>query len=307
MDTRVSYALVGLFVIVLTAAMIAVGLWLGAGIDDTTYARYSVYTTDSVSGLRQGSPVTYRGVGVGTVARIAIDRDNPQRIHLVLNVAAGTPVGADTVATLQMQGITGIGHIELSGSHPGGDPPPTPPGEPYPIIDYRPSLLGRLDTLAIDMLNTLQGLADQLGALLSEENRAAVAETLDNLRRISASFASNEGNLQNLLQRLDSLAVSATRAIEPLPETLAHLDTALDEVEAAAASVDVAAEELAELGATAQTGLATLTERTLPAANALLLQMRQLTQQLSAFSGELARDPSVLLFGPPERAPGPGE
>lgn len=305
MDTRVNYALVGLFVIGFTVAMIAVGLWLGAGIDTTRYQRYSVYTTDSVAGLRQGSPVTYRGVGVGTVERIAIDQDDPQRIHLVLNVAAGTPVGADTVATLQMQGITGIGHIELSGSHPGGDPPPTPPGEAYPIIDYQGSLLGRLDTLAIDMLDTLQGLADQLSALLSEENRTAVTETLENLRRISASVA--EEDLQNLLKRLDGLIAGATRAVEPLPETLAHLDKALNDVEQAAASVAVAGEELAELGETGQTGLTALTERTLPAANALLLQMNQLTRQLSTLGAELARDPSVLLFGPPERAPGPGE
>lgn len=307
MDTRVNYALVGLFVILLTVAMIVAGLWLSAGIDTTEYRRYSVYTTDSVAGLAVDSPVTYRGVGVGRVERIVIDRENPQQIHLVLSVAAGTPVSTDTVATLQMRGITGIGYVNLSGGYPDGRPPQTPPGEPYPVISYKTSFLGRLDTVAIDMLDTLEKLAGQVGALLSKDNRTAVAETLDNLQEISASLAANQGELQGVLNRLDTLIITATQVAETLPSTLARLDATLREVEQAAATVNEAGAELAQLGETGQAGMTTLTERTLPAANALLLQMRQLAQQLSSLTAALANDPSMLIFGPPERRPGPGE
>jgi len=46
---------------------------------------------------------------------------------------------------------------------------------------------------------------------------------------------------------------------------------------------------------------------TLPEAQQLVVEMRELTSSLKRVAGELEQNPSVLLFGRPARKRGPGE
>ena len=109
MESKVKFASVGAFVIVLTLAMIGGALWLSSGkYYRKTYDTYETYMTESVSGLNLNAPVRYRGVDVGRVRTIMLAPDNVEQVRLVLDVERGTPVKEDTLATLQMQGLTGI-------------------------------------------------------------------------------------------------------------------------------------------------------------------------------------------------------
>ena len=75
METKVNQVVVGAFVLVLAAAGIAAVLWLGSGrLSKRQYGIYVSYFTDSVSGLNLHAPVKYRGVAVGSVREIALDR-----------------------------------------------------------------------------------------------------------------------------------------------------------------------------------------------------------------------------------------
>ena len=89
MESRLSYTLVGLFVLVLGSGIIAVTLWLAAGIEDKDYTRYVAYVTESVSGLNPRAPVKTR-VGVGLVSGIELDRQ-PRALRLLLDIETGTP------------------------------------------------------------------------------------------------------------------------------------------------------------------------------------------------------------------------
>ena len=70
--------------------------------------------TESVSGLNPNAPVTYRGVDVGKVREIAIDREDPARVRVLLDIEGGTPVKEDTVAILVSQGITDRYRYEMA-------------------------------------------------------------------------------------------------------------------------------------------------------------------------------------------------
>ena len=54
MEPKVNYLLVGLFVVVLGAASLAVVLWLSKGDYRGVYDRYYTYMRESVSGLSVG-------------------------------------------------------------------------------------------------------------------------------------------------------------------------------------------------------------------------------------------------------------
>ena len=121
MQSKVNYALVGLFAIVLGAFLVGVGFWLTLGGDKTVYDRYLVYFRESVAGLNPKATVGYRGVQVGRVESIRLDPETPDRVEVVLGIERGTPIRRDTIATLSTRGLTGVATIELSG---GGESPP---------------------------------------------------------------------------------------------------------------------------------------------------------------------------------------
>ena len=145
MTPKSSYVLVGLFVLLLGIALIGGILWLSTGGPPKDYDFYLVYMTESVSGLSIDAPVKYKGVNVGRVRDIRLNPNNPEEVRLMLVVLQGTPINADTRATLEVQGLTGVAHVNLGGGETDSPPLLKPRDEPYPVIQSRPSLLVRLD------------------------------------------------------------------------------------------------------------------------------------------------------------------
>ena len=87
----------GLFVLLLGGAFAAAVLWLVARPSDVAYRTYVAHFSESVSGLNVKAAVKYRGVDVGQVRAINLDRDNPERVRILLNIEADTPVKQDTI------------------------------------------------------------------------------------------------------------------------------------------------------------------------------------------------------------------
>ncbi len=85
MSTKVSKAAIGAFVLGAIALLVAGVLVFGAGKFFTTEHKYITYFDGSVKGLNVGSPVTFRGVKVGSVTDISIIA-NPAKRELKIPV-----------------------------------------------------------------------------------------------------------------------------------------------------------------------------------------------------------------------------
>jgi len=135
----VNYALVGAFVLVLGAVLIAGVLWLASGgAFQKKYDLYLAIEDESVAGLNLDAPVKYSGVDVGKVREIHLDPANPVRVILLFAIERGTPIKEDTVAVLKIQGLTGIAYVELSGGARDAPPLGAIEGNPYPVIRTKP-------------------------------------------------------------------------------------------------------------------------------------------------------------------------
>lgn len=107
MEDKVNYSLVGAFVLLLGAALVAGVLWLAAGLGGQQEMEpYQAFIKESVAGLDLDAPVKYLGVDVGKVSQIAIDPQNPQQVRLRFMIQRGTPIRRDSVAVLKTQGLT---------------------------------------------------------------------------------------------------------------------------------------------------------------------------------------------------------
>jgi phospholipid/cholesterol/gamma-HCH transport system substrate-binding protein len=165
MEEKVNFAVVGVFVLVLSAAFIGGVLWLSSGKSyRTSYDIYRIFMTESVAGLNQNAPVRYRGVQVGRVQKIALAPGNVELVQVTLAIESGTPVKTDTVAMLQTQGLTGIAFVELQGGSREAPELLAKDGQPYPVIETGPSLRVRLEDSLVDAAHFLKN-----AALISED------------------------------------------------------------------------------------------------------------------------------------------
>lgn len=308
MEAKVNFAVVGAFVLVLGAALVAGVLWLSSGKSyRKAYDTYLVYMTESVAGLDPDAPVRYRGVQVGVVRRIALAPGNVEQVQLTLDIERGTPVKRDTVAVLRTQGLTGIGHVELTGGTRDSPPLTAGPDEEFPVIRTGPSLMMRLDNAVTALLSNLNRSSESVNALLDEKNRAAFKGLLANLDTLSRTLAARSA-------AIDSTVVNASKAMESTARVTAELPQLVERIRASADAFDRMAEEGARAGANASSALESaraearqFAGETLPEARALIGELRELSASLRNLSEQIERNPSMLIRGKAATRPGPGE
>lgn len=293
MNTKVNYTLVGLFVVLLTAVMLVVGVWLSYGLHAKHYNDYLVYMNESVSGLTVKAPVKYMGVDIGMVAEIGLRHDNPQQVRVLLALEEGTPVNVSTTATLNTQGLTGIAYLELKSSKPNAPPLRPRMGSRYPVIKAAPSLMFRLDTALDDLSSNIKTITHGLNRILDDANSRALHKTLQNMTKFSTMLSDNK-------ERINTFISNASAASE-------RLTLLVDKMERTTDAVGNAANQASTTLQSTEGTFVTLSDQTLPAITALLDDVHPLVNYLSQYMEQLNANPGMLIRGRKPLAPGPGE
>lgn len=271
MESKTNYTIVGIAVVLLLFSFIATALWLSEGFNHKTYHDYVVYMEEPVSGLSEGSLVKYNGVKVGVVDSISLS-ENPQWVKLLLKIEDDVPVTVSTVANLIPQGITGVTILGLSVTSSDLTPLKAKPGEPYPVIPYRPSLFNQIET-------TINELNKNLKEFISPENSENFKLILDNFQQVSKIMAINDKALNKTLQELPKLTTELRTASKQFGDTMTIGEDVLNNV----------------------------LQSTLPSIVTLLHQLQDMTSNMTQLSDDLKRHPSMLIWGKPPIKKGPGE
>ena len=307
MKNKANYILVGLFVLALGIAFIAGVLWLGAGGPGRAYQLYEVFTTESVSGLSRDGAVKYRGVDVGRVREISLDPHNLERVRLLLEIEADTPIKEDTVATLEAQGLTGLAYINLIGGSQAAAPLKAAPGERYPVINSQPSVWGRLDRSLGELVDNLIDASKQLKTLLNADNQRVLLDTLHNLQQLSGALAGRADTITASLDDLADAMHNARRASAKLPDMVQGLQRSAQALERMADEIGNTGTAVRKTVEARDRDLQRFTGSTLPEAAAMVVELRQAAENFRRLSDTLQRDPSALLYGARQPPPGPGE
>ncbi len=314
MDPKVNYPLVGLFVVVLGAALAAIIVWLSGGTEQQVYKTYVAYMYESVAGLNPRAPLKYRGVDVGQVRQISIDKKNPERVRLLLDIEEGTPVKTDTVAVLSMQGLTGLAFVDLTGGSKNALELQAAPGQRYPEIKVGPSLLLRLQTVVttgqtelVEVAQELKNVAKRFEALLDEDNQKTIANTLNHIERITGALAAQIDGIDNDLEQVEAILANTARMSQELPALVQHLKNGFAALEGAVGAVNDTTHSFNRLITTTHQDLSRFSQETLAQGGPLLTELRQSSETLRRLTQELERAPNMLLLGRPALPPGPGE
>ena len=303
-----NYPVVGGFVLLLGAALIAVVLWLASGgAWQKKYDTYLAVEDESVAGLNLNAPVKYNGVDVGKVRQIALDAANPQRVNLQFAIERGTPIKEDTVAMLRTQGLTGIAYVELSGGAAASPALRAVAGARYPVILTKPSLGARLENVLTTVLAKLDSTSSSLNAILSDDNKAAFKSALADVAILARTLAARKDTL-------DSGIASAAKTFDNTARATAQLGPAIERVARSADAIEKMGMEVAQTSQSAGKTIDAVSgdvkrfgAETLPELERLLGELSILTASLRRLSEQTERDPRGLLFGRNPVPPGPGE
>lgn len=303
-----NYPIVGLFVLVLGAALIVIALWLASG--GAMHKKYDLYLAiedESVAGLNLNAPVKYSGVDVGKVQEIRLDPNNPQRVNLIFAIERGTPIKEDTEAVLKTQGLTGIAYVELSGGAANTPLLRVAPGGGYPVIRTKPSLSARLENVLTAVLAKLDSTSTNINAILSDENRLAFKTALADIATVAHTVAARKDTI-------DAGMANAARTFANASGATAKLGPVIDGIGRSAEAIEKMGNEVARTSAGAGNTVNSVgadvkrfTAETLPVLERLLGELSVLTTSLRRLSEQTERDPRGLLFGHKPVADGPGE
>ena len=318
METRVKYLVVGLFVVLLGTTSVVLFLWLSRGIERPVYDRYDAYFRESVSGLNQNAPVKYRGVDVGRVRDIGLNPANVEEVRLTLDIVRGTPVKTDSVATLRIQGLTGLAFVDLSGGSQRAPLLTATPGQRYPVIRTGPSLLTRLDADVTGLIAGATGVTEDARAVMDRDNRARLKAILADLARLTDTMARRRDEMDRVVadgaRAMESVARVTAALDAQTPAILENVNGGAAALKATAARVDEAGRLVASAGREMEAmvrenrqSVERFTRQGLPEIAGLAGEVQRLTRQMERLGRQLEREPDSLIRGRHPEPPGPGE
>jgi phospholipid/cholesterol/gamma-HCH transport system substrate-binding protein len=304
METRAHYAAVGAFVLTMVILAVAAVLWLARGELTTVYARYDIYFSGPVTGLRTGASVEYNGVPVGKVAEVRIEPDNVELIRVTVDIDPKVAIKTDAAASVETNILSGVSFIQIVGGTQEAALLLPKPGERYAVIRSHRSRLASVTARAPQLLEKLIDTTERVNAMLDEKNRVAFGESLDNLRTFSASLADRSKDLAELADNANATVRALHGFIDNVDKSYSGPDGLGKQLSVAIADFDRVAKGLNDTNKQLQLalqdvrpGLRNFSQQTLGDVGNLIGETRQLVTGLSRLATGIERDPSRVLFG----------
>ena len=257
METRASHLLIGTFVLVFIGAALGFIVWLAKVDIDRQFDYYAIFFDGAVSGLSIGGDVRFNGIPVGTVSSIDIDPNNPARVRVIVEVQHETPIRVDTVASLEMQGITGVAFVQLKGGSPGAPMLAAASADDMPEIKSTSSAIQELFEGAPELINRIITLVSELTLLVGEENRTHVTNILANAEVVTGTLARRSPEIEQIIVNLNRTNEQLADTIEKVNGLVTRLDTVVDSTDKTLASARGTLKTVDTLIANQVTGLTT--------------------------------------------------
>jgi phospholipid/cholesterol/gamma-HCH transport system substrate-binding protein len=252
METRANYVLIGVFALLGFLGVLGFFLAFGKFQLDRQFTYYEV-RFESVSGLSRAADVQFAGLLVGQVVEVRLAPDGDGTVMVRLEVDRSTPVRADSVATVDSSGITGVSFVTIS---PGSsDAPLINERTDVPELEAGRSTIQSLTEGAPRIMADTLEVLEQVNRLLGEENQTKVSNILTNVE-------TSTGELSRALDNFSAFTDTIAEATSTFAEFSDNLSPILLQAEKTVESLQFAIDEFALLATesriTFETGTATL-------------------------------------------------
>jgi phospholipid/cholesterol/gamma-HCH transport system substrate-binding protein len=305
METRAHYVAVGIFVLSAIILVFVAVLYLAHFHFGEQFERYNIFFKGSVEGLDKGSQVEYNGIPIGRVVDIRVDPYNIEQVEVTVEINTSVVViRTGARAYLDSSLLSGIATIQIRGGSQQAKPLEPQPGLKYAEIPPARTALEEVQARLPEVVADLKRAADRVNALLDRQNRAAFAETLQNIRAIT-------GNAVAPSRKLDEVVDNANKSVVQLDVLLQDVDRsvvghgglkdqasqALGDYDRVAKSLLADSQEIHTILAENRPGIRDFTRQTLPEVNGLVSDLHRFVLHATRLATELQHNPTRLLFG----------
>lgn len=302
----------GAFVLVVAALLVALAAWLTR--DTGEHRLFEISSREGVTGLQEQAPVRFKGVTVGRVQSIALDREKTGNVLVRFAVDGSAPMTTATFATLGFQGVTGLAFIQLDDAGVTGQPLATNDDAP-PRVPMRPSLVSRLSDQGAGLLSQLETASQRVNQLLDTGNQKKLMDAIDHLGQAAAQISLvtqgvHQANLGGLVQdaggALKGLKANADRLGQMSDSVGASADAfqrMSERMNAPGGTLDAIAQGTDTLLATGQSLNTTL----VPRINRTVDDTARTVRHIGRAVETVHDNPQSLLLGNGTVPPGPGE
>jgi phospholipid/cholesterol/gamma-HCH transport system substrate-binding protein len=313
-ETRSNYVMVGAVTVALLAGVLLFIVWL-AGLSNKQTKCYDIYFSQGVGGLNKGSNVSFTGVPVGQVDKISLLPNRPEFVWVRISVDQQTPVLQGTTAQIHGVGFTGVSEIQLAGATRGSRPIEQIGPQGCAVIPSSSGGISALLNSAPELIDRIQRLTERLTELLSDKNQNAISDILENIDRTSKVLADRAPEMADAVGDVRIAAHNAGIAagnIATLSDNTNRLVTeqgrpAAQDLRKAIGSIQQATDNLNAMISDARPGVQNFSKSTLPEANRLVHDLRDLSASLRQVSDRVNQQGIGGALGPeklPDYKPG---
>ncbi|HKI21779.1 MAG TPA: MlaD family protein [Isosphaeraceae bacterium] len=303
METRASHIAVGAFVMLLLLGGFGFVIWVSKFSERTAMASHFVRFSGSVQGLNAGSSVLFGGIPIGHVTTINVDPKDSSLARVDMTVNADAPIRTDSIATLELQGITGGVLVEISRGSARSDR-----AKDGSEIASGSTALERLLTGAPELISKGNLLLDRATMFLSSENAAAIGRIFMNVDKLTSSLVANSDKIATTLNQVSAAAVQITEASTEFGKLATDLRAATGKLtgEASGAVHDIhtlathfssTADSLDKMIDENRQPIHDFTGTGLCELSQMITEVRILAQTVNRISIEFERDPARFFFG----------
>lgn len=302
MERNANFILVGLFGIISMLCLAGFVFWMGKyGINDDQYDNYKTYIMESVSGLKSSSPVKLKGIEIGFVENVTIDKNDPERVEVTFKVKKETPIKTDSFIVLNSQGIAGVGYLEIKGGTKEAQSLKSMDKSERPVLKSESSMLSKLSDKAEEILTDISKTIVKVNKLVSDKNIDNISSSLDNFSQISSELKNNKQEISHLIRGAKEIESNASHTLQEFSNVAqqTHLlikDTRIVTQETSSILQDVKKSKVIEK-----------LSSTLDSSNDAINETRHLVNEGKIVIQGLKESPSDLLFKQKIIQPGPGE
>ncbi len=303
MYSRVNYTIVGIFVLLFGAGLVAFTFWLAKYGIQTNYTLYKLEMKESVSGLSKDSTVRLHGVDVGHVSEIRINPHNIELIEVILKIRSDVPIKEDMTAHTEMLGITGLLAIEIGGGS-NDSKLLKPKGKEIPVIPSSPSWFSKTSKGLGNLAEDLGSLLDKAETLMNEKNIQTFGNILENTDKLTAKAVLTLDEFNATLQTYRTAAVTLSKNVESFSDDFSDIT---DDTLPALKALKHATVNFNRLTLETEKSLNRGDYNIKEVFEPMLTDIRILTSELTDLSRELKQSPNALLFKSRRQRRGPGE
>jgi phospholipid/cholesterol/gamma-HCH transport system substrate-binding protein len=305
METRAHYVAVGAFVLAIIVLSFVAVLSLGRVEFAQELKRYYIFFKGSVTGLSKGSLVQYNGITVGRVVDVRVDPDDLEKIQITVEIDNNlVKIKTDARAFVDTNLLSGVATIQIRGGTREARDLEPEPGHRYPMIAAGSSVLQRVSETGPQLLDRLMVVVDNLNAVLSDQNRKAISDSLQNVRTITDSFVAPSKEVGELVANANATVLEMTALVNHIDQSYTGKGGLKDQASQALNDFDRLAKNLVDTNRQLQQvlqenrpGLHAFTQSTLTQVSNLVSDMQRFIAGLTRFVASVERDPGRLLFG----------